>query len=164
MIEHLSQMQTRLQTMRNAVLTEGTVMPSKDDRITIPEVRGEVLWYLDLLAAAVVGAHWHMGTIAHDELLSVTDKEQTQSRILEILRRDLGETLLIVKTLDYQDIRYLEMDVMEAEANKRQPPLNGHTRQAVSKKRQIHIETFNQLWMVRDEVADMWDALGADVR
>jgi hypothetical protein len=164
MIEQLSQMQARIQKMRDALLKEGSVLPDEESIITSLDAKKKVLWYLDLLAAAVAGAHRHLSNMEHDDIFSATEKEGMQKQIIERLRHDLGATLAIVKSLDLQDLRYLEMDFMEAEARKAnewQPPLNGPTHEDALKERQIHSETFGQLWMVRNQVADMLQMLGA---
>lgn len=51
MIEQLSQIQTRIENMRGAVLTEGSMMPEENYIITSLNAKKKILWYLDLLAA-----------------------------------------------------------------------------------------------------------------
>ena len=63
MIEQLFHMQADLRYMREAVLAEDSVMPTKQHRITISEVKKMVLWYLDLLDSQVAVAFWHMSTV-----------------------------------------------------------------------------------------------------
>jgi hypothetical protein len=162
MIEQLSEMQIRIHTLREPVLNEGSVTSVKKDRITIPEVKIEVLWHLDRLAAAVAGARWHMSTVEHDDSFKRTDKERMRTRIVEILHQDLGWLPATVKDLDLQDLS--TWDLLEhRDADERQPPLNGHAREDALKEQQIVSETFHQLAMLKDEVADMLQMLGADV-
>ena len=164
MIEQLSQIQARIHTMREAVLKEGSVAPMKTDRITIPDVTTDVLWYLDRVAATVVGAHWHMSTVTHDTFLSATVKNQMHTRIIECLKEDLQWLPVIVRDLDLQDLRNDELDLLETEADELQPPLNGHTYEDVLMQRNIVGETLHQLTFLHHEVADMLKMLDADVR
>jgi hypothetical protein len=166
MIEQLFHMQADLRCMREAVLAEDSVMPTKQHRITISEVKKEVLWYLDLLDSQVAVAFWHMSTVEHDSSLSETDKELKEDRIAQNLYRALGRILLTVKALDQQDYGY-HMDMerfMQVEANNELPPFEGRTREEVFKGWDYCEEALRQLWMVRDQVADMLMKLGVDVR
>lgn len=59
MFDQLLEIQALLQTMRDALRKGGSVIPREIDRITIPEAKLDVLWFLDRLAAEVAGAIWH---------------------------------------------------------------------------------------------------------
>lgn len=167
MIEQLSQMQTRIQTMRDAVLKEGSVMPSEHYRITIPKVRRGVLSDLDCLAAAVAEAHRHMSTVEHYDFLSATDKEEKQKQIVRRLHQDLRWLIELVHELRLHNDSNLEkvyVDYMEAKTNESQPLLNECTCGAESKRRQCVYEAHGQLAMVKNEVDNMLQMLDADVR
>lgn len=166
MIDQLSQMQARILTMRDALLKEDSVIPSKTERITIPEVKITVLWYLDCHAAAVAGALWHMKTVKHDDFLSVTDKAWMQTRIATDWLGTLDWFSCVVKDFDYQDLHNLELDFMEAQAetaNEWRPPLDERKREEVVRQRTIVSETYSQLSMVKREVAEKFQTLGANV-
>jgi hypothetical protein len=164
MIEQLAQMQARLQNMRDTVLKEGSVVPGeKSCIINIPEVKVNVLWYLDLLAATVAGAHWHMSTVEHDDSLSATDKEWMQTQIPKVLHQNLLWLPAKVKSLRMDIDGDLQMEIRGVDTSKLHSLRNGRTREEVSRDLKIEYETFYQLSILKGEVADMLQMLGANV-
>ena len=143
MIEILSEMQNRIHTMRDGVLKEGSVMPEENYITASLDAKKKILWYLDLLAAAVVGAHWHMSAIEHDDFLSATDKEEIQQQIVKRLRQDLGWLPGTIRNLEYC--------------------VDEHAEEYEAGELQIHCETHARLDLLDQEVRDMFHALEADV-
>ena len=159
MIEQLSEMQTRLHHMRDALLKEDSVMPEEEYIITDLEAKKKVLWYLDCVAAAVAGAHRHLSNMEHDDILSATERVERQKQIIERLNHDLGWLPVTIKDWSYCLHKHFE----KYEADELPLPLTGHTREDLSERRQRVSETLDQLELLDREVDDMLGMLDAHV-
>ena len=143
MIETCVQMQARVQNMRDALLTEGSVVPEEGYVITSLETKKKVLWYLDRVAAAVAGAHRHLSNMEHDDLLSATEKAERQEQIIERLGHELGWLPCTIRDLEYC--------------------MDEHAEEYEAWELQIHGQTLEQLNLLDQKVCDMFHALEADV-
>ncbi len=66
----ITDVQMRLQEMRDALLQDGSVMSTDDMIITSAEAKKKVLWHLDLLAAEVAGAQQHLANFQGHDIFS----------------------------------------------------------------------------------------------
>jgi hypothetical protein len=94
MIEELELAQFRVSSMRQSLLEEGTVYPvDREGPISGYEAKKKVLWYLDILAAILAGAHRHIRNFMHDDIFSEGEKEDMQAKVIDKLRTDLVRLL-----------------------------------------------------------------------
>lgn len=156
MIEELSQMQARIDDMRDGVLKEGSVMPEEGCIITSLAAKKKVLLHLDRLAAAVAGAHRHMSNVERDDFWSATDKEEIQKQIIKRLRQNLGGLPVTIKDYVYCLHKHFEANQLP------RPPFE-LTREEVAERRQEVSEILDQLELLEREVDDMLPMLDAPV-
>lgn len=154
MIEQLSEIQARVHGMREALLNEGSVMPD-ECVITRLDAKKKVLWYLDLLAGAIAGAHRHMSNIEDDDIFSGAEKEAMQQQIIDRLQQELEWLPAAIKDCFY----CLGTHFKELDRHELQPPLPGHTQENLSEKQLIVSETLAQLELLEREVDDIWGVL-----
>jgi hypothetical protein len=150
MIEPLSQMQVRLQTMRDIVLEESSVMPRKKCSGPSLDAKKMRLRHFARVAAAVTGAYCHMSYVEHVDLFSAKEKERMRKQIIKRLHQDLK--WLRDKILEFWIC--LRLERYEAEEL---------PREEVAERRQALSETLDQLEVLNREVDEMWGELDPDV-
>ena len=159
MIETLSQIQDRVDGMREALIKEGSVMPD-ECVITRLEAKKKVIRYLDLMAAAIAGAHRHMINVQHDDIFNEAEKDEITQRIVERLQKELGMLPPVIRDFFYclgNHFKDLDADVLRL-------PLHVRTREKLSEKRQIVEQTLAQLEFLDREMDDIRSILQETVR
>ena len=98
MIDDIEELQARLQGMREALLQEDVYPEEEDDYlVTSPEATKKVLWYLDLFASAVAGAHQHISNMMRDDIYSESEKDELKKTIAKRLENELGVLPDVIK-------------------------------------------------------------------
>ena len=151
MIEELAKVQTLVHRMREVVLNEDRVNAVEECFITHLEVKKKALWYLDLLAAAVAGAHRHISNFEHDDVFSGTEKDEMQKKIIDRLQQEYEVLLAAIKYHFYKSVTDFEC----FEAYDFPPPLDRCTQEDLSEKREIIKETFDTLVLLNEDVDDL---------
>ena len=146
-IEKLSWIQTFVQRMREALIKEGSVKPG-ERVITRIEAKKNVIWILDLLAAAITGAHQHMISVQHDDIFNKKEKGEMTEKIVRRFEKELGILPPLIKDYFYCLGKHFE----DLDADIPRLPFNAGTREKLSEQGHIVEETLAQLELLDREM------------